>query len=115
MKQPVYELRKNGEFIAESTLLDAAIKTAMAIYGSVWLDGKRVFPTVGRSTKQRWTSPIPEQCQLCHADITAEFWDTALRFGHWAYTCNACHAVHGVRPGQRYRREEDGFFFKVEG
>ena len=72
-----------------------------------------------------WGGKVPEQCDLMHHledephDIRGEFVDCATVFGPWAILCPACHVKYGLGVGtgrgQRYKRQGDGRWLRVEG
>jgi hypothetical protein len=67
----------------------------------------------------KWTGEIPS-CQLCKKPSTDVFVDGKTSpLGQWAYMCVNCHKDHGLGfglgRGQKYQRQNDGSFVKVEG
>lgn len=70
--------------------------------------------------KVRWIGSPPKKCDICHKPITDEFVDGATQFrGIWGNMCPDCHKKYGngvgTGSGQRYVKQEDGTFLKVEG
>ena len=67
-----------------------------------------------------WGSPVPETSDL-GGTITDEFVDGAFKghTGSWAMMTPAEHKTHGVGlgpgSGQRYKKQKDGRWLKVEG
>lgn len=61
----------------------------------------------------------PKKCQVCHREIEDVVIDGQLRQGQWGYMCPSCHKNHGVGLGvglgQKYQKQADGTFVKVEG
>lgn len=67
-----------------------------------------------------WQSPVPRKCDLCGKPIDREFVDGRLgNSTKWFYSDLDCYAREGsgfgLGLGQRYVRQEDGRFLKVEG
>lgn len=66
----------------------------------------------------KWLSPV-RNCDLCHTSIRVTFVDGKTRGGPWALMCIACFSYHGVGlgtgHGQRYKKDGQGEFIKVEG
>lgn len=63
-----------------------------------------------------WISPAPNQCDLCDAPITTEFYDARTRYRVWAILCEPCFHKDGVGLGlgcgQKYEKK-NGQFVKV--
>lgn len=62
----------------------------------------------------------PSICDVCGGSIGKGFVDGATRRGPWAIMCaERCYPAHGVGlgtgKGQKYERQEDGTFKKVQG
>jgi hypothetical protein len=61
----------------------------------------------------------PTACDVCEATIGEEFTDAKTTHGPWANLCPACFRKIGVGlgtgRGQRYRRQPDGQYVKIEG
>ena len=71
-------------------------------------------------TKKIWSGSPPKTCNICPRSITTEFSDAVFPgVGSWVNFCPDCAKRHGVRYGyglgQRYVRNNDGEFEKVEG
>lgn len=71
-------------------------------------------------TQQRfWTGSPPSVCDVGHEPITDEFVDGKTVMGPWANMCPVCFQVYGVGlglgKGQRYVKQPDGRFLKVDG
>jgi hypothetical protein len=66
-----------------------------------------------------WTGAAPESCDICHDPIASTFIDGIVRNGPWAIMCTYCHNLWGVGlglgRGQRYVRQPDDTWLKVEG
>lgn len=69
-----------------------------------------------------WRGIAPARCDLpmCHEPITVEFTDGVTTLSsQWAFMCPTCAKRYGkgLGPGlgQRYVRQEDHRFVKVEG
>jgi hypothetical protein len=69
--------------------------------------------------KRYWQGAAPLTCDLCHEPVTTSFSDAKTFMGPWACMCSDCasrqHIVHGIGRGQRYERQSDGRWLKVEG
>lgn len=54
----------------------------------------------------KWSSPVPEYCQLCGFTLSEFFIDGKTKYGPWGIMCQDCHEEHGVGlgtgKGQRY-------------
>lgn len=63
-----------------------------------------------------WSSPPPEQCDLCQKPIAETFVDGRTRLGSWACMCESCHVEQGGMLGrglgQKYQLIE-GHYQKV--
>ena len=61
----------------------------------------------------------PKTCDLCPNSITTEFSDARHSSGRWGNFCPPCSKSQGIRYGtglgQRYKKQADGKFLKVEG
>lgn len=63
----------------------------------------------------------PGKCDFCNQPLTDEFVDAMTNRGPWANMCMHCWPINratarlGPGLGQRYKRQEDGRFLKVEG
>lgn len=70
-------------------------------------------------TEKYWISPAPEKCDICKEPITDTFVDGATKFGPWGFMCPSCHPKVGcglgLGRGQKYVKQENGQFKKVEG
>lgn len=67
-----------------------------------------------------WSGSKISKCDLCYDAIENEFIDGHLRLGGpWGIFCPRCFAIGGVGfgtgRGQRYMKQDDGRFLKVEG
>jgi hypothetical protein len=69
-----------------------------------------------------WLGGNPDNCDTCKGAITDEFVDAVHVSGSWAIMCPQCHSNPrisrgklGTGFGQRYTRQPDGQFLKVEG
>jgi len=66
-----------------------------------------------------WHGTIPAGCDCCGIGIHSEFVDGATIHGPWANLHPTCHLRigRGIGPGlgQRYRKQDDGRWMKVEG
>lgn len=72
------------------------------------------------SEKKLWYGETT--CDLCHHEITDTLYDAAVRYVGfpWATMCEKCYKKHGVKKlgqgfGQKYVKNVDGEFEKVEG
>lgn len=68
--------------------------------------------------KVKWIGGAPK-CDFCGDTKMVSFVDGKTNLGPWAIMCpkdEKRHAI-GIGPGvgQRYRQDEDGHFYKVEG
>lgn len=61
----------------------------------------------------------PEACDICHSQVTDEFVDGRTIYGPWANMCPSCFKEIGIKLGtgygQRYKKNSDNEFIKVEG
>lgn len=62
----------------------------------------------------------PKACDVCHDPITTEFSDVNVPlYGRWGNLDAKCvtslDCTYGTGHGQRYERNDDGQFVKVEG
>lgn len=68
---------------------------------------------------QYWNGPVPAKCDLEREPIMDAFVDGKTIFGPWANMCPKCHQSYGIGlgtgKGQKYERQADGRFLKVEG
>jgi len=66
-----------------------------------------------------WMGPVPTTCDLSRAPITCEFVDGRTIRGYWAIMHPDAHRLYGVGcgtgKGQRYKKQPDGKWLKVEG
>ena len=67
---------------------------------------------------KKWVGSVG-YCNLCHNPIVECFVDGTVRNGGWATMCVECHAEYGLGlgmgRGQKYQKQEDGSWLKVEG
>lgn len=59
-------------------------------------------------------------CDFCHKEIPHTLIDGKTMMGSWATMCPQCHAFYGYRKfgtgiGQKYQKDSNGKFVKVEG
>lgn len=58
------------------------------------------------------------KCDICGEEISKTLIDGRTTLGHWAVMCPKCHKIHGVGlgtgKGQKYVRDGEGDFVKVE-
>ncbi len=59
-------------------------------------------------------------CDFCHKDIDDILIDGKTRIGPWAVMCSNCHIRFGYPTfgkgiGQKYKKNSDGDFIKIEG
>ena len=81
--------------------------------------------TVGAAmgkTKERevtWAGSKPDDCNICQESLGEQFIDGATRGGPWAIMCDKCHKGHGAGlgtgRGQKFVKQDDGRWLKVEG
>jgi hypothetical protein len=68
--------------------------------------------------RPKWIGRVPPVCQLCGRALPTTFVDGATAHG-WAFMDLACHATHGrglgIGLGQRYERQDDGAWVRVDG
>mgnify|MGYP001565158967 CR=1 FL=1 len=66
-----------------------------------------------------WAGSLPEKCDLCGDSLKRGFWDARSRQGHWMIVCIGCHndevMSSGTGHGQRYEKQKDGSWMRVEG
>lgn len=69
--------------------------------------------------KKYWISSQPENCDVCQAPITNEFYDAKTKMGPWGTLCKSCFTKFGVGlgvgQGQQYQKDADGEFEKIKG
>jgi hypothetical protein len=70
-------------------------------------------------TKRYWTGETPTHCAVTGITIKDCFIDGKTQLGPWAFMSPEGHAVAGVGLGtgygQKYRKQPDGRWLKVEG
>lgn len=59
-------------------------------------------------------------CDFCHKDIDDILIDGKTMMGPWAVMCEECHSIHGYPTfatgiGQKYKKNSEGDFVKIEG
>ena len=58
------------------------------------------------------------KCDICGEELTKTLIDGRTSNGSWAVMCSKCHKIHGVGlgtgKGQKYVRDTEGDFVKVE-
>lgn len=71
------------------------------------------------ATPVYWTSPLEDRCQISGRRLEGIMYDAKLPGGSWA---NICHQTFvnmgcqlGLGLGQKYERQLDGRWLKVEG
>ena len=68
--------------------------------------------------KKYWMGSVND-CDFCHSKIDTEFIDGATTSGPWALMCPKCFNIHGtglgLGKGQRYKKDKNGKFEKIEG
>jgi hypothetical protein len=67
-----------------------------------------------------WIGDPPDICDINREPIVDEFIDGKTRAGPWANMCPKCYKIFGVGRlgtgfGQRYKKQDDGTWLKVEG
>ena len=66
-----------------------------------------------------WCGPAPQNCDIYGEFITDTFIDGRTEMGPWAIMCEKCLGLIGVGLGnglgQKYQRQDDGTFKKVDG
>lgn len=68
----------------------------------------------------RYYAGDPERCDMNACELTVTFFDAATHSGRWANMCPECFRVYGRGQlgqglGQKYERQDDGRWLKVEG
>jgi len=67
----------------------------------------------------KWSGHAPDRCDLCRVPIQNTFVDGKTNMGPWASMCPDCHDAHGVGlgtgMGQKYQKQPNGEWIKVEG
>jgi hypothetical protein len=75
--------------------------------------------TVRKPRGMYWMGTTPMQCDICQRPIDGTFIDGATSRGPWATMDPNCHEVFGrglgTGRGQRYERQPDSRWLKVEG
>lgn len=72
-------------------------------------------------TNKYWQGSAPLQCDMdqAHTSTRETFVDGATKFGPWGIMCIPCFERFGLGlgtgKGQKYQRQANGSFFKVEG
>ena len=71
-------------------------------------------------TVKYWQSSIPANCDLSpNHELNGTFIDGRTTAGPWGIMCVVCHARYGVGLGtgcgQKYQRQADERYLKVEG
>lgn len=71
-------------------------------------------------TQKSWVGTPPSHCDICKTELGTEFYDFRVpTVGQWANGCKACFKRYGGRLGtglgQKYVRQDDGKFNRVEG
>ena len=60
-----------------------------------------------------------DSCDICRGEIADQFVDGKTTYGPWGILCLRCHKDKGcglgMGRGQRYERQDDGRWLKVEG
>jgi hypothetical protein len=66
-----------------------------------------------------WIGSEIEKCDICKMKIWSFFVDGKTSHGPWGILCPSCHRIYGVGlgtgRGQKYERQEDGRWLKIEG
>jgi hypothetical protein len=66
----------------------------------------------------RWVGGDPSICEICKRSVEGTFVDGKTTMGPWATMCVPCHKKWGVGigtgRGQKYERQADGKWSKVE-
>ena len=69
--------------------------------------------------QKKWMGTPPEKCDFCHREIHNVFIDGKTIHGPWANMCLMCHMVNGTGIGtgcgQKYMKQDNGDWLKVEG
>lgn len=67
----------------------------------------------------KWVGTPPKGCDICGLEFTDEFIDGRTIYGAWAFLCLECHQTKGcgfgTGNGQRFKKQAEGFWVKVEG
>jgi hypothetical protein len=75
--------------------------------------------TLGNRPKIYWVGRSPVACDCCGIGIHSVFVDGATILGPWGNLHPACHANIGrglgLGLGQRYEKQADGRWLRVEG
>lgn len=75
-------------------------------------------------TKVYWLSALKDSCQSCERPFGKLMYDMKTIGGPWANLCNNCAMMGGGRApgmvvwlglGQKYEKQADGRWLKVEG
>ena len=78
------------------------------------------------TVKKYWYGSKPTECEVCKHAIKDTFLDARLRiemagsvWHGWGKVCEACHAAYGcgtgIGKGQKYQKQKDGTWLKIEG
>jgi hypothetical protein len=64
-------------------------------------------------------TPTPTHCDICRSELGSVMYDAKTVSGMWGCLCPSCWRRHtqkklGVGFGQKYRRQSDNLFHKVE-
>lgn len=67
-----------------------------------------------------WEGSAPVCCEWCKGSLDGVFIDGKVRFrACWGKLCAECHEAHGIGlglgKGQKYVKQPDGKWLKVEG
>lgn len=77
-----------------------------------------MYPTIGPAKPKYWTGTITQNDDF-GSKISSQFIDGRTHMGPWAIMSPASHKIYGVGlgkgMGQRYARQPDGRWLKVEG
>jgi len=71
--------------------------------------------------KVYWLSPAPAKCDTCDTPIQNVFVDGKTEYGPWGCLCMSCFTLGpgigklGTGFGQKYQKQQDGKWLKVEG
>lgn len=69
-------------------------------------------------SKEVYWSGVVEECQLCGGQLSSTMYDARTPRG-WANTCHSCFRSYGLQlgtgRGQKYKRQADKRWLKVEG
>ena len=56
--------------------------------------------------EKKWSSELPDNCQICNRPFGKHFIDGNTTLGSWALMCEECHRAHGkglgIGRGQKY-------------